>query len=789
VRLKGIVLTTLFLATFGVTGFSEALDSLFRIDQIQFIGLLRIPKATALNYLPVKPSDTYQSSYGPSIVRSLYDTGYFKDVNVYRQGNNLVIKVEEWPVIGTVRIEGNKEIKSKSLEPVLKNLGIEVGQTFSPNKLNLIVQGLTQQYENMGYPAVTVTPSVTSLPNNRVAIDVRVVEGGVAKLRSIHFVGNNAFSSARLRGQMSMSSSGIMSWFNNSDHFSEFRLDQDLNAIRDYYLNHGYLKVVVKVQKIDRRPNGVYLTIVVSEGERYRVSGFQVTGKTLGKESDLLKRIDLNVGGYFSKQDVVASESAISDFIANQGYAFPQVHAIPKIDALNQTVSFDFNIMPGARVYVRQISIDGNYRTKDVVIRRELRQLEGSLYSNTAIDRSKQRLMLLGFFEDVKVKNEHVPNHPELVDLKVSVNEIRTGSAQVQAGYDTAYGIVYGASISEKNFLGSGDGVSVGFQNNAVIQNYSIGFSQPYYRPNGMSRAFQLYYTRVSNKPEYNLDSSYKQDGLGLSVNYGLPITENSSINFGFGYENVNINHVILDPTNQYHAVPSVVEYLALPAGKDSRSYNDFTASGGFGYNNLDRAIFPTAGFANGISAVVSVPVLASSAPYYIGSYNMRWYEPLFYGFIFNFQATIQYGSGFGKQSQFPFFKNFYLGGIGSIPGFEPNSLGPWNTQSSTALGGNLATVFNVNFILPEFISPKIRTSVILSAGNVFQTPRNSGDLTDPNIVNLDTISILNLRTSAGVMFQWFSPMGMIDLSFAVPLNKRANDQEKMFDFSFGTSF
>jgi outer membrane protein insertion porin family len=789
VRFKGIVLSALLVLGVFSGGFASAVASVFRIGQIQFIGLQRVPKATALNYLPVKPADTYRSKDGSAIIRALYDTGYFSDVNVYRRGNNLVVKVKEWPVIGSVRIDGSKEIKSKGLGPVLKNLGIEVGKTYSPSKVNLIVQGLTQQYENMGYPKVSVTPTIKALPNNRVAVVIKVREGGAATLRSIRFVGNSAFSSGRLRGQMAMSTPGILSWFNNDDNFSEFRLDKDINAIRDYYLNHGYLKVVVKVGKVDRRPKGVYLTIDIKEGKRYRVSGFQVTGKTLGKEAELLKLIQLNVGGYFSKRDVVASEHAISSYIANKGYAFPQVHTVPKINSLKHTASFDFNILPGARVYVRRISIDGNYRTKDVVIRRELRQLEGSLYSSAAIKRSKQRLMLLGFFQDVKVKNDHVAGHPELVDLKISVKEIRTGSAQVQAGYDTAYGIVYGASISEKNFLGSGDGVSIGFQNNAVVQNYNLGFSEPYYRPNGMSRSFQLYYTRVSNKPKYNLDSSYRQDGFGLTVNYGLPITEHSSLSFGYGYENVYINRVILDATNTNQASPSVIQYLALPAGKDSRNYNDFTASGGWGYNNLDRSIFPTSGFANSLSAVLSVPILDSSAPYYIGSYSARWYQPMFFGFVFNLKATIQYGSGYGKHSQLPFFKNFYLGGISSVPGYEANSLGPWNTRSGTALGGNLATVFNANLILPEFISPKVRTSIILSAGNVFQVPRNQGDLNDANIVNIDKVRIQNLRTSAGVMFEWFSPMGMIDLSIAMPLNKKKDDQEKIFDFSFGTSF
>lgn len=788
-RLKGIALLALAMLGMIVTDVACAESSLFRINQIRFVGLLRVPKKTAVNFLPVRRHSLYHPKDGAAIIHALYNTGYFSDVRVFRQGTRLVIKVKEWPMIGRVRLDGNKKLKAKGLGPVLKRLDIQVGKTFNPNKLNLIVQGLTEQYENMGYPNVVISPVVKDLPNNRVAIIIHIKEGTIEKLRRISFVGNHSYSSSRLRGQMSMTTPGIMSWFNDDDHFSMFRLHKDISSIQSFYLDKGYLKVKVSADKVIHKANGVYLTIAVHEGVRYKVSGFVVTGKTLGQEGQLLKAVQLNVGGYFSRHDVIASKEAISHYIANKGYAFPTVQAVPKVNELKHTVSFDFRILPGARVYVRKISIEGNYRTKDVVIRRELRQLEGSLYSDAAIARSKRRLMLLGFFQDVKVKREHVPNQSSKVDLAVKVKEMRTGSARVEAGYDTAYGIVYGASISEKNFLGSGDGVSIGFQNNAVVQNYHIGFSEPYYRPNGMSRSFQVYYTRVSNKPKYNLDSSYQQDGYGLSVNYGMPLTENSSLSFGYGYENININHVILDSTNTEVAVPSVKDYLALPAGKDSKTYNDFTLSGGWGYNGLDRAVFPTDGFATNLSATAGVPILKSSAPYYIGSYSARWYQPVVAGFILNMQATLQYGSGFGREKAFPFFKNFYLGGIGSVPGFESNSLGPWNARSQTALGGNAAAVFKANLILPEFISPKVRTLLTFSAGNVFDIPRSRNDLTDPDVVKLDKPSISNLRTSAGVMLQWFSPMGMIDLSFAMPLKKRAYDQEKIFDFSFGTSF
>ena len=787
-RYKSIVLSVLALLSVLISSPVFASQG-FLIKGIEIRGLNRLPQATARAYVPLHVGTHYDSGDSSRIIRAFYKTGYFKDVRVGRQGSTLVISVTERPTIGKILIDGNKVIKSKALGPILKGMGIEVGETYSPHKLNEIVQGLVQQYDNMGYPHVTVTPTEQTLSNNRVAIHIHVKEGGVLKVRSIDFDGNRHFSSRELRNQMSLSTPGILSWFSKKDHYSSFLLDADIQRLQTFYLNNGYLKAVVSIKKVDKRVKGAYITITVREGTRYRVSGFKVSGKTQGEDAALLKEVTLKAGGYFSQRHLLVSQSRISDYFGNEGYAFPHVTPMPVLNTINHTVFFDFRIVPGARMYVHHISVLGNDRTRDIVIRRQLRELEGSLYSATEIARSKQRLMLMGFFQTVAIENKPVAGQPDFVDLTVRVKEMRTGTARVQAGYDTAYGITYGASITEKNFLGSGDGVSIGFQNNAIVQNYNIGFSEPYYRPNGLSRSFQGYYTRISNDPKYNLDSSFRQDGYGLSVNYGMPVSEHSSFSFGYGYENIDINHVNQDAGSARRAVPSVLDYLDLAPGKSARTYHDFTLTLGWGYTDLDRALFPTMGFSNGISGVVGVPVLKSSAPYYIASYSARWYQPLFAGFIVNAHTGLQYGSGFGRKTAFPFFKNFYMGGIGSLPGFEPNSLGPWNNLAQTALGGNVSILGGVNLILPEFISPKVRTMLTLTTGNVFDSPFDKADQADSSIVNLEKISFKNLRTSAGVRIEWYSPMGMIAVSIAKPLSKRANDQEKLFDFSFGTSF
>ena len=786
---KGIVVSALLAFAVLLPNMASAAADAFKINRIRFSGLQRISSSTALSYLPVRVHGQFKSKDGRAIVQSLYDTGYFENVKIYRQNDDLIIKVKEWPIIGRIRIEGNDEISSKGLEPALKDMGIEVGKTFNPSKVNQIVQGLKQEYKNMGYSAIAIKPITEPLSNNRIALNIQVKEGDVSIVRSIQFVGNKHFSGSELRSKMAMKAKSWLSWFSNDYHYSPYLLDEDLNALRQFYRNNGYLKAVVSKQQVEQNDDGVALSIQVSEGDRYRVSSFDVTGKTLGLKDQLKQLVKLHVGGFYSQKDITRIEAKLSEFIANKGYAFPHVHAIPHMNPQQKTVAFDFHISPGARVYVRNIAIAGNYRTKDSVVRRELRQLEGASYSKAAIKRSKQRLMLLGFFQNVTIENSPVKGHPEFVDLNVTVEEIRTGTARVQAGYDTAYGIVYGASINERNFLGSGNGVSLGFQNNSVTQSYNLGFTQPYYRPNGMSRSFQAYFTKVSNKPKYNLDSSYRQDGVGFSAHYGLPLTEHTGLSFGYGYEHISINHVNTDMDDENHAVASVLKYLDLPEGKDSTTYDDFTLSVGWRYNNLDRAIFPTAGFTNSISLSGGVPLLSTSLPYYIATYTARWYHPLAWDFVFNLHTTLKYGDGYGKKDDLPFFKNFYLGGLGSVPGYEANSLGPWNADSSTALGGNASVVFGANLILPEFISPKVRTLVTFTAGNVFNLPYDTGDTVSDNVVNMEKLQLNNLRTSVGVMLEWFSPMGMIDLGLSVPLNKKASDQERVFDFSFGTSF
>lgn len=786
---KGIVASVLLAcAVLGANGALAAADT-FKINHIRFNGLKRISSQTALSYLPVHVHGQFKAKDSKAVIAALYGTGYFEDVKLYRKGDSLVIKVKEWPTIGKIHIEGNKEIGSKSLEPVLKDMGIQVGNTFDPSKMNRIVQGLVQQYKNIGYSAISVVPSTEPLANNRVAIKILIKEGDVSVVHAIKFIGNKHFNGSELRGKMAMKTKGWLSWFSSDYHYSPYLLDEDLDTLRAFYKDSGYLKARIEKESVETHDDGVLITLKINEGERYRVSGFTVTGKTLGFESELLKLVHLKVNGYYSQKDIIHIQSKLSEFIANKGYAFPHVHAIPKANALQHTVSFDFHISPGARVYVRNISIEGNYRTKDSVVRRELRQLEGALYSKAAIDRSKQRLLLLGYFQNATIENEPVSGHPEFVDLKVTVDEVSTGTARVQAGYDTAYGLVYGASITERNFLGSGNGMSLGFQNNAVAQSYNLGFSQPYYLPNGMSRSFDAYYTKVSNKPKYNLDSSYRQDGLGFSASYGMPLTEHTGLNFGYGYEHVSIKNVNTDLTDRNHAVASVLNYLNLPAGRNFMNYDDFTLSIGWRYNNLDRAIFPTAGFSTSVGLTGGVPLLSTSLPYYIASYSARWYQPLVWDFVLGLHTSLKYGDGYGKKHDLPFFKNFYMGGLGSMPGYEANSLGPWNSNSNTALGGNTSVIFGANLILPEFISPKVRTLITFTAGNIFNVPYHTTYAAEDNVTNLEKLQIKNLRTSVGVMFEWFSPMGMIDLGLSVPMNKKAGDQERVFDFSFGTSF
>ena len=756
---------------------TSVLASSFVVRDIKIQGLQRVSTSTVMHSMPLHVGQTYTPDEGNAIIAALFRTGFFSDVQLQRRNNTLMIQVVERPTIDSIHITGNKSIKADLLKPILKKLGIVVGYTFDPSQLHAIVLGLQQQYAMLGHAGAIVKPTVTTLSRNRVSISIVIQEGKASIVRGIQFVGNHAFSEHVLLSQFKLTTPSVFTWFNHNDRYSSMRLDADLQNLQNFYMNHGYLDFQVLSHNVVTLPNGkgVKIQVNVSEGSVYHISGYSLDAGKLPsslkpKINELLSEI--KTGAVFSRQEVLDINQKIGDHLADHGYAFPQINPTPELDHATHHVFIHYHIQSGHRVYVRHINLAGNTRTSGLVVRSQLRQMEGSLYSLKDIKESKRRIANLSYLDKIEVETKPVPSKNNQVDLNYHVHEVSAGRASVQAGYSDVDGFLYGANVSEPNFMGSGKFVSLGFQRSAYTSSYGFNYNNPFFTVNGVSQGYAVYYSHTT-PANVNLEP-YTMDDYGASTTYGIPISEYDQFMVGGGYDHIAIANV-----NYSLVSPSVTQFLTA----NPTPYNQGKIITGISHATLDRAIFPTSGNEQGLNLTLGAPVSKSSLGYYQTSYDLRWYMPLVYGFIFNPHATLAYGGGYGSTKQLPFFNNYYAGGLQTLPGYEANTLGPKNpVNTSQALGGNLETLGGLNLILPDFISNKVRTAMILDAGNIFQTNHVAG-------ISYENVSFNNLRVTTGIMVSWWSPLGApLDFSLAVPLNKKPGDQLSIFGFSFGAT-
>lgn len=751
--------------------------SRFVLRNIVIQGTQRLSTDTVFSYLPIHEGQVFTPANGDATIKTLYNTGFFSDVRLLRTGNTLIVRVAERPTIGLLSIKGNKEIKTKDLLKVLKHMEIMEGSVYDSSKLNALRQGLEEQYSIMGHYVAVVNIRVKKEPRNQVALYINITEGPLAKVKDIHFVGNHAFSQRELRDTFTLSESGFMTIFNHHDRFSQTQLDKDLFSLKNYYYDHGYLrfKVLSKQLRFNPTHTKVYITVTVSEGPVYRISGFRIAGHPQHK-AQLLKMITLQKGTVFSRSQILAINNQIANYFADRGYAYPIVNPTPQLDDAHHTVFIVFYIDRGKRIYIRQISIVGNQRTSGVPIRDELRQMESSVYSRSKIKESTRRIRTeMPYLKNVTVTHSPVANHPHEMDLVYHVKEVAAGRASLQGGYSDVQGFLYGASIVEPNFMGAARYVSLSFQRSAYAQNYAFNYNNPFYTIDGVSRGFGIYYTNTT-PGKVNLES-YTMRDFGINLGYGIPLTEFLTGSLGVSYDYIRIANV-----NKSTISPSVVQFL----DKYPSPYNQFKVNAGLTYQTLDRAIFPTAGSLQSIGVTVGPPISDWSLGYVISSYNGKWYWPVAQsGFVLEPHTTLGYGHGLGSRP-IPFFNNFYGGGIATLPGFDANSLGPKNPHDlSQATGGNLQFFAGLNVWAPTFFNDKLRVAAIYDIGNVWQTHRAN---TSPQIA-YEGLSLRNIRMSAGIMVSWWWPLGApIDVSLAFPLNKKKNDQEQIIGFSMGGS-
>ena len=734
----------------------------FVVKDIRIEGLQRISPGTVFNYLPVKPGDTLDQHNIPKVIRALYKTGFFKDIQLRRRGDVLIVEVVERPAIAQIEITGNKSIKTEDLKKGLQDIGLAEGRTFNRSVLAKIKQELKRQFFNEGKYGVSVEAEVTPLERNRVAIDINIHEGETARIKGIDIVGNRSFSDEELLSGFQSRPGGWLAWFTKEDQYSRQKLAGDLELLKSFYLDRGYLKFKVNSTQVTITPDkkDIYITINVDEGDIYTLSDIRITGDLVVDPQEYFPLIHLRRGEPFSRRAVVDSTDRITEKLSEMGYAFANINHIPEVDEEKKTVSITFYLDPGKRVYVRRIEIKGNSRTRDRVIRREMRQMEDAWLSNSKLKLSRERLRRLGFFEDVTLETPAVPGSTDLTDVVVTVKEKPSGSLAGGVGYSQSQGVSFTASITEDNFLGTGKKVTLAFNTSNYNTHYQLSYYNPYATVDGISRGFNLSY-RKTNYNELNV-ADYRTDRSVASVNYGVPTSDFNRLTAAFAIELIDLKLGSLPPKE-------IIDFVA----REGDRYLDFKLTSSWRHDSRDSAIFPTVGNTQRFSLTVTMP--GSDLQFYKLYYYVRHYIPLYRSFVFSARADVAFGDSYGSTSTLPFFENFFAGGQKSVRGFKSNTLGP-RDSTGDPLGGNRKLTGGIELYAPppfKELASTLRLSTFLDVGNVFQ----------------DTIEWDELRYSVGVAATWLSPMGAMSVSYGVPLNDKDYDEVENFQFSFGSVF
>ncbi len=732
----------------------------FRVEDIRVEGLQRISAGTVFNYLPLEVGDTLTERRSADAIRALYKTGFFEDVRLEREGKALVVFVKERPAIADIKIKGNDALPSDKLNDALRQIGLAQGRVFDPSLLDRVTQELKRQYYGLGKYAVRIDTKVEPLERNRVAIGINIAEGQAARIHQISIVGNHTFPDRELRDQMQLAKVGF---FSGQSKYSKQLLAADLETLRSYYLDRGYINFNINSTQVSLTPDlqDVYITVNVTEGKRYRVRDISLAGDLVVPAAELRKLISVKKGTIFSRQEITASTKRITDRLGEEGYAFANVNVVPDLDEKEQTVALTFFVDPGKRVYVRRINITGNTKTRDEVVRRELRQMEGSWMSTEKVARSRERLNRLGFFSDVNVETPAVPGTPDQVDINYKVTERPTGSLSAGVGYSDTQGLLYNFSVSQENFAGTGKRVSVNLENSQVTQLYSIDYTDPYYTLDGISRGFRAYYRRTDAGQAQVIN--YTTNSYGASVNYGFPLSEYNTGKLGFGYEFTELLEGA--STSQ-----TIRDYIA----ENGSTFDTLKLTGSWSHDTRNRAIFPDRGQISSASTEVALP--GGQLEYYKVNLRHQRYLPITDQFIFSLNGELGYGDGYGTTGMLPPFENFYAGGARSVRGYRANSLGP--REGTTPIGGDTRIVGNAELIFPNPFaknSDSVRLSAFVDAGNVYATGAK--------------LDFGELRYSAGLSTIWLTPIGALRFSLAAPLNPQPQDELERFQFTLGTAF
>ncbi len=762
--MESILIKRLLLVCLLIFISSPVLAEKFRLQDIQIEGLERIEAGTVFTYLPVKVGDELDENNTARIARELYKSGFFNDIQLRREGNVLVVTVEEKPAIASINFDGNKILDDEQLADILKDVGIANGRVFNRSVLERLENELIQQYFAFGKYSVNVDTQVRELERNRVDIGIHIVEGDAAKIKQVKVVGNTVFEEDELIDDFE---SGLKPWYKfwgSRDRYAKQKLQGDIETLRSQYLDEGYLKFDVPSTQVSISPNkeDIFITINIEEGEQYRLNDVKLAGKYLVPEEELRSLVSLEPGDIFSRAKIVNSNDAITRRLGDDGYAFPNINAVPEIDEESKKVDLTFFIDPGKRVYVRRINFTGHKTTRDEVYRRELRQMESGWYSQSNVEASRARIQRLAYVESIEIETKRIPGVNDFVDLDIAIEERLAGSFNVGAGLSDSQGAVITTSVSQENFLGTGKTVSFRINTSKVNTIYDFNYTDPYYTIDGVSRGFGASY--VSTDASEADISDFDSDQYALRVSYGIPLTERDRIG-----TTAQIRHTEIDTS--VNTSLEIQEFLR----ENGSEYDNLTLNTNFTHNTQNRSLFPNKGNKQTVSLEFSVPL--SDLEFYKISLENAFYFPLGETFTLSLGSEIGYGDSYGDTSDLPFFEKFRAGGFDSVRGYENNSLGPRDSFGDS-FGGNLITTARAQVLFPiPFLENKNRgrLALFVDVGNVF--------------AEFDDFDTGDIRGSTGLGLSWITGLGGVSAALAAPFNDQAGDDTETFQFNLGTSF
>ncbi|NWC71824.1 outer membrane protein assembly factor BamA [Pseudomonas sp. P7758] len=767
----------------------------FKISDIRINGLQRVSAGSVFGALPLNVGDEADDRRLVDSTRALFKTGFFQDIQLSRDGTVLIINVVERPSVSSIEFEGNKAISTEDLLKGMKQSGLAEGEIFQRATLEGMRNELQRQYVAQGRYSATVDTEVLPQPRNRVGLKVKIDEGSVAAIQHINVVGNHVFTDKELIGTFTLKTSNWLSFFTNDDKYAREKLTGDLERLRSYYLDRGYINMDITSTQVSITPEKkhVYITVNINEGEKYTVRDVKLSGDLKVPQDQLEALLLVQKGQVFSRKLMTTTSDLITRRLGNDGYTFANVNGMPTPHDEDHTVDIVFAVDPGKRAYVNRINFRGNTKTDDQVLRREMRQMEGGWASTYLIDQSKVRLERLGFFKEVNVETPAVAGVDDQLDVNYAVEEQASGSITASVGFAQDAGLILGGSITQNNFLGTGDYASLGLTRSQYQSKYNIGFTNPYFTPDGVSLGYNAFYSATDYNNYYDDGSGvsyYSINSYGLGATLGYPINETSRLSFG-----LTVQHDSIDPG--IYSSDEIYDFLQ----REGSEFTNFKANLGWSESTLNKGVMPTRGYSQNLNLTVTLP--GSDLSFYKLDYSGQTFVPITNSTTLRLHTKLGYANGYGSTDGLPFYENYTAGGEGSVRGFESGTLGPRSTpatgayasagqqyysdRSPEALGGNILITGGAEYLFPmPFLkdNKSVRTSVFWDVGNVYSDKCALSTTQGCNGVDLS-----QLGASVGVGATWYSPLGPLSINLALPVRTPENATKQVFQFSMGQNF